>query len=87
MIEKEFEYKLYNKLLIIIVKNDVLTVRIMSITQTILQYLISKDLLLSFSGSYIRKIYLKSNWQVSWFEINFYSDTWEGYQSFTDAYL
>ena len=61
MIEKEFEYKLYNKLLIIIVKNDVLTVRIMSITQTILQYLISKDLILSSSGSYIRKIYLKSN--------------------------
>ena len=61
MIEKEFEYKLYNKLLIIIVKNEVLTVRIMSITQTILQYLISKDLLLSSSGSYIRKIYLKSN--------------------------
>ena len=52
-----------------------LTVGIMSITQTILQYLISKDLLLSSSGSYIRKMYLKSNWQVSWFEINFYSDT------------
>ena len=47
----------------------------MSITQTILQYLISKDLLLSSSGSYTRKMYLKSNWQVSWFEINFYSDT------------
>ena len=75
MIEKELEYKLYNKLLIIIVKNDVLTVGIISITQTILQYLVSKDLLLSSSGSYIRKMYLKSNWQVSWFEINFYSDT------------
>ena len=75
MIEKEFEYKLYNKLLIIIVKNDVLTVGIMSITQTILQYLVSKDLLLSSSGSYLRKMYLKSIWQVSWFEINFYLDT------------
>ena len=34
---------------------------IMSCTQTILQYLISKDLFLSSSGSYIRKMYLKSN--------------------------
>ena len=48
-----------------VVKNDVLAIGIMSIRQTILQYLISKDLLLSSSGSYIRKMYLKSNLQVS----------------------
>ena len=59
----------------IIDEYNVLTVSIMSITQTILQYLIFQDLHLSSSGSYIRKMYLKSNWQVSWFEINFYSDT------------
>ena len=47
----------------------------MSTRQITLQYLISKDLLLSSSGSYIRKMYLKSNLQVSWFEIDFYSDT------------